>query len=76
MAQHTSPLNVVCQQACRHMLSKGMFLTGLINPLENDDAPHDDGYCWCNRTQGQLGPDARTVDHASCQEGRTCYEPR
>jgi hypothetical protein len=76
MAQNTSSLNVVGQGACRHLLSKGMFLTGSLEPTEHPLTPHADGYCWCNLTQGQMGPDNRVVDRPDCQAGRSCYEPR
>ena len=76
MAANTPPLNVVGQQACRHMLSKGMFMTGSLNPADHPDTPHDDGYCWCSLTQGQLGPDAQLVERPACQAGRACYEAR
>jgi hypothetical protein len=76
MAQENSSLNVVGQGACRHLLSKGMFVTGLVDPTEDPLAPHGDGYCWCNLTQGQMGPDQQLVERPTCQPGRTCYEPR
>ena len=76
MAANTPSLNVVGQEACRHLLSKGMFLTGSLNPADHPDTPHSDGYCWCNVTQGQLGPDAQLVERPACQVGRECYEAR
>ena len=75
MAQDASTLQVIGQQACRHMLSKGMFLTGELDPAVAV-TPMSDGYCWCNVTQGQMGPDAQLVERIACQAGRACYEPR
>jgi hypothetical protein len=53
-----------------------MFITGLVNPAEHPTMPMDDGYCWCNLTQGQVGPDNQLVERAACQAGRVCHEPR
>jgi hypothetical protein len=76
MPQNTPSLDVVTQDACRHLLSKGMFVTGMLNPAEHPTMPMDDGYCWCNLTQGQMGPDNQVVERATCQAGRVCHEPR
>ena len=75
MAQDTASLNVNSQQACRHMLSKGMFLTGELDPAIAV-TPMNDGYCWCGLTQGQMGPDAQLVERGACQAGRACYQSR
>ncbi len=48
-------LNVIGQPMCRHLLSKGMFVSGTLNPSQ-DDGHMSDGYCWCNQTQGQRVP--------------------
>jgi hypothetical protein len=69
-------LPVVAGPACRHLLSKGMFITGSLNPAEDPHYPMGDGNCWCNQTQNVLGPDDRAVARASCIAGRTCYEAR
>lgn len=59
--------------ACLHLRSKGMYVTGCMNP-EEEDAEIGDGYCWCNRTQGMIGPDDGLVARAACASGRPCYE--
>lgn len=56
---------------CAHLRSKGMYVTGQLDPAE---VGHSDGYCWCNQTQQQIGPDRELVDRAACQEGRGCFE--
>jgi hypothetical protein len=66
-------LNVIRQPACMHLRSKGMYVTGLVDPAD-DVEPHSDGYCWCNQTQHVLGPDDQLVDRANCNSGRTCYQ--
>jgi len=73
---NTPSLNIVPQAACRHLLSKGMFVTGLLDPADHPTMPMDDGYCWCNLTQSQLGPDDQLVERATCHNGRECYEAR
>lgn len=59
--------------ACRHLLSKGMFVSGMIDPAE---VGMSDGHCWCNKTQHALGPDDGLVARHKCIVGRRCYEPR
>ena len=59
--------------ACRHLLSKGMFVSGMIDPAE---VGMSDGHCWCNKTQHALGPDDGLVARHKCIIGRRCYEPR
>ncbi|MBL8829763.1 MAG: hypothetical protein JNM18_22480 [Planctomycetaceae bacterium] len=68
-------LNVIGQPMCRHLLSKGMFVSGTLNPSQ-DDGHMSDGYCWCNQTQGQRGPDGGFVDRTECNAARTCFASR
>jgi hypothetical protein len=68
-------LNVLGQSACANLLSKGMYVTGLVNPAD-DYASMSDGYCWCNKTQNVLGPDDGMVERAACVPGRQCYVAR
>lgn len=69
-------LEVQAKPACLHLLSKGMFVTGQLNPADDPNNPMSDGYCWCNLTQRPLGPDAALVDRATCVQGRSCYAAR
>lgn len=66
-------LNVLAQPACANLLSKGMYVTGMIDPTE---ASKSDGYCWCNKTQNLYGPDDQYVDRVACVPGRQCYVAR
>jgi hypothetical protein len=59
--------------ACRHLRSKGMYVTGTMNPRV-DDGAMGDGYCWCNKTQNMLGPDDQFVNRDGCDASRPCYE--
>jgi hypothetical protein len=34
-----------------------------------------DGYCWCNQTQEQFGPDDHYVGREYCVRGRVCFVP-
>ncbi|MEK6236559.1 MAG: hypothetical protein N2C14_17770 [Planctomycetales bacterium] len=61
---------------CRHLLSKGMFVTGTLNPEEDDYEEIGDGHCWCALTQDPMGPDRLIVERSECREGRSCFEPR
>ena len=59
--------------ACRHLRSKGMYVTGTMNPRV-DDGAMGDGYCWCNKSQNMLGPDDQFVNRVGCDASRPCYE--
>jgi len=59
---------------CRHLRSKGMYVTGLIEPQHDPIAPMGDGHCWCNHTQHVMGPDQAMVDRQKCDASRACYE--
>ena len=59
--------------ACMHLRSKGMYMTGKTTPTREVDGVGD-GYCWCNHTQKQLGPDHEEVDRIHCVAGRECFE--
>jgi hypothetical protein len=60
---------------CLHFLSKGMFVSGKLEPTHAEDGMGD-GYCWCNQTQYVMGPDKTLVERTTCRPGRACYEPR
>lgn len=60
--------------ACQHLRSKGMYVTGMLNPAE-EHAEIGDGHCWCNLNQNVIGPDDNLVSREGCQPGRTCYQP-
>lgn len=72
-AQPVDNPNVASPVACRHLLSKGMYITGLMNPEEEHDQIGD-GNCWCGQTQNVLGPDDGFVERRSCIAGRKCFE--
>jgi len=60
------------QAACRYLRSKGMYVSGTLNPAI-DDGHMGDGHCWCNKTQGPLGPDDNFVERKLCVSGRKCF---
>lgn len=60
--------------ACRHLRSKGMYITGCMNPEEEHDEVGD-GHCWCNLTQNVQGPDDGFVGRSLCVSARTCFVP-
>lgn len=74
-SENIQPADPLRQAACLHLLSKGMYVTGTLDP-EVDSGLMGDGYCWCGQTQRQLGPDNAFVDRASCVSGRSCYLER
>ena len=63
----------VVDVACRHLRSKGMYVSGKMNP-EVEDAEVGDGHCWCNQTQNVQGPDAGMVGRRLCTPQRRCYQ--
>ena len=66
-------LDVIGQPACAYLRSKGMYVTGEMDPAA-DFEQHGDGYCWCSRTQAQMGPDNEVVERHLCNISRTCYQ--
>ena len=60
------------QTACRHLASKGQYITGFLNPAA-ENCGVGDGYCWCNQTQEQFGPDDHYVGREHCVSGRVCF---
>ena len=73
MSKPESELRIIPAAACTHLRSKNMYVTGQTNPAD-DYETHGDGYCWCNKTAGQYGPDDQFVERTTCQSGRNCYE--
>lgn len=59
--------------ACRNLRSKGMYVSGTLNPAV-DDGTMGDGYCWCSKTQFVKGPDGKYVQRKLCLPDRTCFE--
>jgi hypothetical protein len=66
-------LKIAQGPACMHLRSKGMYVSGKLNPTHQEDGMGD-GYCWCNQTQKVVGPDNEMVERALCVEGRECYQ--
>ena len=63
----------VAQEACSHLRSKGMYITGQLDPRAAENAMGD-GHCWCNKTQHVLGPDDGLVERPLYISGRRCYQ--
>jgi hypothetical protein len=66
-------LDVLQEPSCQHLRSKGMYVSGVMDPL-NDPNPMNDGYCWCNKTQHVYGPDDQLAERQQCNSGRTCFQ--
>jgi hypothetical protein len=64
-------LDVVDKPGCVHLRSKAMYVTGKLEPTDQDEVGSHS--CWCNRTQHFIGPDERAVERTTCIAGRTCY---
>jgi len=79
MAQHDptpgTGLPVVSATVCTYLRSKGMYITGKLDPAV-EDGQVGDGNCWCNSTQTVLGPDDAFVSRKECVPGRTCFVAR
>jgi hypothetical protein len=60
------------RSVCRHLRSKGQFITGLVDPAAESDEVGD-GHCWCSVTSHALGPDDDFAARASCVAGRSCF---
>jgi hypothetical protein len=60
------------RSVCRHLRSKGQFITGLVDPA-TESGEVGDGHCWCSLTSHALGPDDNFAERASCVAGRSCF---
>lgn len=58
-------------ELCRRLRWKGMFVETERDPTVPEAT---DGFCWCARTAGSLGPDGRVAEPGSCRPGRACFE--
>jgi hypothetical protein len=74
--ENTQPISNVDRASaqCRHLRSKGMFITGCLNPAV-EDGHVGDGHCWCSLTSHVLGPDDDFAERQSCVAGRGCFAP-
>lgn len=74
MANETKPapggLPILNPPACRQLRSKGMYVSGAMDPSE---IGMSDGHVWCNQTQAMIGPDDSFVNRESCVSGRKCF---
>ena len=73
MSEPRSDLNILRQPSCLHLRSKGMYVTGQMDPAD-DVMPMSDGYCWCNMTQHSYGPDDQPAERGHCNSSRPCYQ--
>ena len=73
MARKNTNLPII-QPACMHLRSKNMYVTGCLDPANEDYEVSSDGNCWCNQTQNVIGPDDGMVDRPMCIPGRNCFE--
>ncbi len=64
-------LSMVGKPACVHLRSKAMYVTGDLEPTDQDEVSGHS--CWCNRTQHSVGPDQQSVERTTCIAGRDCY---
>ncbi len=71
-SEHEMSNAAVAQIHCRHLRSKGMYITGQLNPAAEGNEVGD-GHCWCNQTQHALGPDDDFVGRDTCIAGRQCF---
>jgi len=64
------------QPACVYLRSKGMYVTGDLQPTHPDELLSHEHNCWCNLTQQVVGPDEALVDLNRCVAGRECFRSR
>jgi hypothetical protein len=65
--------NALKNSVCKHLRSKGMYVTGQMNPAE-DYEQMGDGHCWCLQTMHELGPDDQFAERDECGPVRSCFE--
>ncbi len=74
MKYEIDPLKLITEPPCKHLLSKGMYITGERIPDKQRDGVGD-GNCWCAHTQHVIGPDDQLVDRPRCSDtARGCYQ--
>ncbi len=66
-------LTVLQGPACMHLRSKGMYVTGQVDPTDDYEGLGD-GHCWCSHTQAGMGPDNELADRRLCNPSRQCYQ--
>ena len=76
---HQRHINVeldVIEPPCQYLRSKGMYVTGDIDPTHYDEVTSHSHNCWCNQTQHVVGPDDGEVTRHACVEGRECFHAK
>ena len=66
-------LDVIGHPPCAHLRSKGMYVTGQVDPTDDYEGIGD-GHCWCSHTQASMGPDNELADRRLCSPDRECYQ--
>ena len=64
-------LPVLDAQACIHLRSKSLYVSGEMDRGEPHEIAHR--HYWCNETQHVVGPDSAAVARATCVSGRGCF---
>ena len=59
---------------CRHLRTKGMFVSGYDGPPPEVESPPDAAAFWCNLTGWAMGEDNRPANPTRCVGGRGCFE--
>jgi hypothetical protein len=69
---HRPPADSNDAPMCIYLRSKAIYVTGQRDPGHHDeDGSH---FCWCNRTQREVGPDSLPAARSQCTPDRDCYQ--
>ena len=61
-------------EACVHLRTKGMFVTGYDGPPPEMPFPPDTAVFWCNLSGWAMGPDGLPANPDRCAGARACFE--
>ncbi len=71
---HPVRTSILSGRLCRHLRTKGMFVSGYDGPPPELPFPPDTAAWWCNLSGWATGPDARPCNRDRCVPGRDCFE--
>ena len=67
-------MSEVTLPVCKRLRNRAFYLAEPDEAAQVEFSP--ESTCWCSHTMTVLGLDEIFCSPASCQPGRTCFEPR
>jgi hypothetical protein len=67
--------DLIPTSTCSALMMKHILVHGLDDRIWDDGRTYPgDGYCWCQKSCTQVGPDDEIVGVDTCQPGRPCWD--